>query len=223
MAFAVGRQKGWVRAVKRLFLGDIVGEPGRRAVRVLLPALVAREEIGFVVANGENSAGGSRITGAIATELFGYGVDVITTGDHVWDQRETAALLAKEPRLLRPGNDPAEVPGSGSVVVSKPGFPVLAVMNLQDHTFMPAIENPFTLATSMVESLRPQTPVVFLDFHGEATSEKIAMDRFLDGKVSAVVGTHTHIQTADEQVVPGGTAYLSDAGFTGPHHSILGW
>lgn len=222
MAFAVGRQKGRVRAVKLLFLGDIVGEPGRRAVRVLLPALVAREEIGFVVANGENSAGGSGITGAIATELFGYGVDVITTGDHVWDQRETAALLAKEPRLLRPGNYPAEVPGSGSVVVSKPGLPVVAVMNLQARTFMPAIENPFTLAATMVESLRTQATVLFLDFHGEATSEKIAMGRFLDGKVSAVVGTHTHVQTADEQVFPGGTAYLSDAGFTGPHDSILG-
>lgn len=208
--------------VKLLFLGDIVGEPGRRAVRSLLPALVSREGVDFVVANGENSAGGNGITAAIAADLFQSGVDVLTTGDHVWDQKETAGLLAREPRLLRPGNYPADVPGSGSIVVTKPGLPPVAVMNLQARTFMPAIENPFTLAQRLVEELRAKTPVVFLDFHGEATSEKIAMGRMLDGKVSAVVGTHTHVQTADEQVFPGGTAYLSDAGFTGPHESILG-
>jgi hypothetical protein len=208
--------------VKLLFLGDIVGEPGRRAVRTLLPGLVAREGIGFVIANGENSAGGNGITASIATELFSYGIDVITTGDHVWDQRETAGLLGKEPRLLRPGNYPAGVAGSGSVVVARPGQPAVGVMNLQARTFMPAIENPFTFAVSEVARLRAETPILFLDFHGEATSEKIAMGRMLDGKVTAVVGTHTHVQTADEQVFPGGTAYLTDAGFTGPHDSVLG-
>ena len=213
---------GRLSPVKLLFLGDIVGEPGRRAVRSLLPGLVAREGVAFVVANGENSAGGNGITAAIAAELLGYGVDVLTTGDHVWDQRETATLLQKEPRLLRPGNYPADVPGSGSVVVTRPGLPPVAVMNLQARTFMPAIENPFTLAVAEVERLRKTTPVVFLDFHGEATSEKIAMGRMLDGRVTAVVGTHTHVQTADEQVFPGGTAYLTDAGFTGPHDSVLG-
>ena len=205
-----------------LFLGDIVGEPGRRAVRLLLPKLVDREGIGFVVATGENSAGGNGITATIATELFSYGVDVITTGDHVWDQKETAALLAKEPRLLRPGNYPVGVPGSGSIIVERSGQPSVAVLNFQARTFMPAIENPFTLAIVEVERIRAFTPIIFMDFHGEATSEKIAMGRMLDGKVSAVVGTHTHVQTADENVFPGGTAYLTDAGFTGPHDSVLG-
>lgn len=208
--------------VKLLFLGDIVGEPGRRAVRTLLPVVVAREGVHFVVANAENSAGGNGVTGAIAQQLFGYGVDVITTGDHVWDQKETAALLETETRILRPGNYPAGVPGQGSVVCRKPGLPPVAVMNLQARTFMPALDNPFPLAVAEAARLKESTPVIFLDFHGEATSEKIAMGRMLDGSVSAVVGTHTHVQTADERVLPGGTAYLSDAGFTGPHDSVLG-
>jgi metallophosphoesterase (TIGR00282 family) len=208
--------------VKLLFIGDIVGEPGRRAVRTLLPGLVAREDVGFVVANGENAAGGNGITSAIAADLLGWGVDVITTGDHVWDQRETADLLAREPRLLRPANYPAGVPGNGSVVVHKPGRPPVAVMNLQGRTFMPALENPFPLARAEAERLRALAPVLFVDFHAEATSEKIAMGRLLDGTASAVIGTHTHVQTADERVFPGGTAYLSDAGFTGPHDSVLG-
>lgn len=208
--------------VKLLFLGDIVGEPGRRAVRTLLPVVVDREGVQFVVANAENSAGGNGVTASIAQQLFGYGVDVITTGDHVWDQKETAALLETETRVLRPGNYPAGVPGNGSVVFTKPGLPPVAVMNLQARTFMPPLDNPFPMAASEAARLKTQTPILFLDFHGEATSEKIAMGRMLDSVASAVVGTHTHVQTADERVLPGGTAYISDAGFTGPHDSVLG-
>jgi hypothetical protein len=209
-------------AVKLLFIGDIVGEPGRRAVRRLLPGLRERHSIGFVVANGENSAGGNGITASTAQEIFAAGVDVITSGDHVWDQKEILGLLAREPRVLRPANYPPGVVGNGSVVIERPSGPPVAVLNLQARTFMPPLENPFLVAQVEVEKLRLKTPLIFVDFHGEATSEKIAMGRMLDGKVSAVIGTHTHVQTADEWIMPQGTAYLSDAGFTGPHDSVLG-
>jgi len=208
--------------VNLLFLGDIVGEPGRRVVRTWLPQLRERHQLHFVVVNGENSAGGSGITANIARELFALGVDVITTGDHVWDQKETAGFLPTEPRLLRPLNYPPGIPGAGSIVLRKPNLPPVAVLNLQGRTFMPPSENPFILGPAEVERLRQETPIVFVDFHAEATSEKIALGRLLDGTVSAVVGTHTHVQTADEWVLPGGTAYLSDAGFCGPHDSVLG-
>lgn len=189
---------------------------------MLLEDLVYRESVDFVVANGENSAGGNGITAGIAGELFSYGVDIITTGDHVWDQKETASFLTTESRVLRPANYPSGVPGNGSVVWNKPGLPPVAVLNLQARTFMPSLENPFVLAQSEVARLRTATKVILVDFHGEATSEKIAMGRMLDGSVSLVVGTHTHVQTADDQIFPGGTAYLTDAGFTGPHESVLG-
>jgi 2',3'-cyclic-nucleotide 2'-phosphodiesterase len=208
--------------VNLLFIGDIVGEPGRRAIRSLLPGLRERHAIDFVVANGENSAGGNGITAAIAEEIFNLGIDVITTGDHVWDQKDTASLLAREPRVLRPANYPPGVPGRGSIVHTRPGQPPVAVLNLQGRTFMPNLENPFVLADAEVNRLRTETPIVFVDIHAEATSEKIALGRFLDGRASAVIGTHTHVQTADEWVLPGGTAFLSDAGFTGPHDSVLG-
>ena len=208
--------------MKLLFIGDLVGEPGRRAVKLLLPGLRERHGLGFVIANGENSAGGAGITPGTARDIFAAGVDVITTGDHVWDQKEVIPLLQSEPRLLRPVNYPAGVPGQGSVVITKPGLPPVAVLNLQGRTFMPPLENPFTVAAEEVEKLRAQTPIVFIDFHAEATSEKIALGWFLDGRVSAVVGTHTHVQTADERILPGGTACLSDAGFTGGHGGVLG-
>ena len=208
--------------VKLLFIGDIVGEPGRRAVRTLLPVLRERFGLEFVVANAENSAGGNGITAATAQEIFMAGVDVITSGDHVWDQKEIIGLLAKDPRVLRPANYPPGVVGSGTVIIDRPSGPPVAVLNLQARTFMAPLENPFLVAQTEVEQLRARTPVIFLDFHGEATSEKIAMGRMLDGRVSAVIGTHTHVQTADEWVLPKGTAYLSDAGFTGPHDSVLG-
>jgi len=220
---------GYFGGVKLLFIGDIVGQPGRRAVRELLPELRERHNLDFVVANGENSAGGSGITVKTAEEIFESGVDVITSGDHLWDQKEVVDLLAKEKRFLRPLNYPINTPGNGSGVftfqVSKYGVlssVTIGVMNFQGRTFMPALENPFVMGLEAVKKLREQTRVIFVDFHAEATSEKIAFARMLDGQVSAVVGTHTHVQTADEQIFPGGTAYLTDAGFTGPHESVLG-
>jgi metallophosphoesterase (TIGR00282 family) len=208
--------------VKLLFIGDIVGHPGRNAVKILLPKLRARHGLDVIIANGENSAGGSGITPDIAEELFGYGVDAITTGDHLWDQKEVMELLQKEERFLRPLNYPSGTPGKGSTILKIRDLPPVAVMNMQGRTFMPPLENPFTLALDEVKRLRAQTKIIFVDFHAEATSEKIAFGRFLDGQVSAVVGTHTHVQTADEQILPGGTAYLTDAGFTGPHDGCLG-
>ena len=215
--------------MKILFIGDIVGQPGRRAVAELVPKLRERLALDFVIANGENSAGGSGITPKTAGEIFSAGVDVITTGDHLWDQKEVMELLANEKRFLRPLNYPPGTPGQGSAIfeVQSPESKVqssisIAVLNAQGRTFMPPLENPFLLALDEVKRLRERTKIIFVDFHAEATSEKIALARMLDGQVSAVVGTHTHVQTADEQIFPGGTAYLTDAGFTGPHESVLG-
>lgn len=208
--------------MKLLFIGDVVGRPGRQAVQALVPRLRSELGLDYVIANGENSAGGAGITAKTAAELFAAGVDVITTGDHVWDQKETAQLLENEPRILRPLNYPPGVPGRGSCVVRQEGKPPLAVVNAQGRTFMPPLENPFLLVPPEVERLRQQTPVILVDFHAEATSEKIAFGRLLDGQVTAVIGTHTHVATADEQIFPGGTAYLTDAGFTGPQESVLG-
>ncbi|MFM8358033.1 MAG: YmdB family metallophosphoesterase, partial [Verrucomicrobiota bacterium] len=171
--------------MKLLFVGDIVGSPGRRAVRERRPILRARHALEFVVVNGENAAGGNGLTAAIAGELLAAGVDVITTGDHVWDQKEVNNLLAREPRVLRPANYPAGVVGQGSVVIRGDGLPPVAVLNLQARTFMPPLENPFRIGREQVEILRRETPVIFVDFHGEATSEKIALGRMLDGQVSA--------------------------------------
>jgi metallophosphoesterase (TIGR00282 family) len=221
--------------VKILFIGDIVGQPGRRAVAELVPKLREQHRLDFVIANGENSAGGSGITPKTAEEIFSAGVDVITSGDHLWDQKEVMELLQNEKCFLRPLNYPPGTPGQGSGVFScsvepaarqfghRPNAtPLIAVLNVQGRTFMPPLENPFLLAADEVKRLRQQTKIIFVDFHAEATSEKIAFARMLDGQVSAVVGTHTHVQTADEQIFPGGTAYLTDAGFTGPHESVLG-
>jgi 2',3'-cyclic-nucleotide 2'-phosphodiesterase len=208
--------------VKLLFIGDIVGQPGRRAVKELLPELRKRHLLDVVVANGENSAGGSGITVNTATEIFEAGVDIITSGDHLWDQKEVMDLLANEPRFVRPLNYPVGTPGKGSVVWQRDGKPALAVLNLQGRTFMPPLENPFHAALAEVKRLHQTTRNIFIDFHAEATSEKVALARMLDGQVCAVIGTHTHVQTADEQVFPQGTAFLCDAGFTGPHDSVIG-
>lgn len=209
--------------MKLLFIGDIVGEPGRKAVKTLLPKLRGQHGLDFVIANGENSAGGSGITPRMADEIFSAGVDVITSGDHLWDQKEVMELLANEQRFVRPINYPPGTPGQGSAVFEIQNSKLrIAVLNAQGRTFMPVLENPFLIVPPEVERLRQQTKIIFVDFHAEATSEKIAFARMLDGQVSAVVGTHTHVQTADEQIFPGGTAYLSDAGFTGPHESVLG-
>ena len=208
--------------MKLLFIGDIVGNPGRRAVKEILPRLRQQHQVNVVVANGENAAGGSGITPATADEILEAGVDVITCGDHLWDQKEVVVLLETEKRFVRPLNYPAGTPGQGSTVFQATGMPPVAVLNLQGRTFMAPLENPFHAALAEVERLRQITKLIFVDFHAEATSEKIALARMLDGQVSAVIGTHTHVQTADEQVFPGGTAFLADSGFTGPHESVLG-
>jgi 2',3'-cyclic-nucleotide 2'-phosphodiesterase len=211
-----------IRRVKILFIGDIVGEPGRNAVKQLLPQLRQRHDLDLVVANGENAAGGSGITPKTAEEIFSAGVDLMTSGDHLWDQKEVIGLLVNEPRFIRPLNYPPGTVGQGSAIFQVRSAIPVAVLNLQGRTFMPPLENPFHAAQAEVERLRQKTKIIFVDIHAEATSEKIALARMLDGQVSAVVGTHTHVQTADEQIFPGGTAYLTDAGFTGPHESVLG-
>jgi hypothetical protein len=215
--------------VKILFIGDIVGQPGRRAVKEIVPKLRQHYGIHLAIANGENSAGGSGITPATAQEIFAAGVGVITSGDHLWDQKEVVELLQNEKRFLRPLNYPPGTPGQGSAIfeIHNSRFTIqssfsIAVLNLQGRTFMPDLENPFHAARAEVERLRSKTKIIFVDFHAEATSEKIALARMLDGQVSAVIGTHTHVQTADEQIFPGGTAFLTDAGFTGPHDSVIG-
>jgi 2',3'-cyclic-nucleotide 2'-phosphodiesterase len=205
-----------------LILGDIVGEPGRTAVIARLPELKEKHALDFIIVNGENAAGGRGITGKITIDLLRAGVSVITTGDHVWDQKEILAFINTEPRLLRPVNYPDGAPGNGSVVLETARGKV-GVINLQARTFMqPILENPFHSVEAAVTKMRNQTSNIIVDVHGETTSEKIALGRFLDGKVSAVIGTHTHVQTADEQIFPGGTAFLCDAGMCGPVNSILG-
>jgi metallophosphoesterase (TIGR00282 family) len=208
--------------VKLLFIGDIVGQPGRKIVRELLPELRRRLGVSAVVANGENAAGGAGITPETAAELFAAGVDVLTSGDHLWDRKEVIELLTNEPRFIRPANYPPGTPGQGSRVFNLDGVPSFGVLNLQGRVFMPELDDPFRLAQAEVARLREATPIIVVDIHAEATSEKIALARLLDGQVSAVIGTHTHVQTADEQILPGGTAFLCDAGFTGPHDSVLG-
>src|SRR6266700_344847 len=205
-----------------LFLGDIVGEPGRSAVIGRLSQLKEKHALDFIIANGENAAGGRGITGKITIELLRAGVSVVTTGDHIWDQKEIIQFLDLEPRLLRPMNYPQGAPGSGSIVLETAKGKV-GVINVQARTFMqPILENPFHAVEAAVTKMREETANIIVDAHGETTSEKIALGRFLDGKVSAVIGTHTHVQTADEQIFPGGTAFLSDGGFTGPHESVIG-
>lgn len=209
--------------MKLLFIGDIVGSPGRKAVAELLPGLRARHGLDVVVANGENSAGGNGITPDTAAEIYAAGVDVITCGDHLWDQKEVETLLHEESRFVRPVNYPAGTPGQGSTVIERDGLPSVGVINAQGNTFMRGeLDNPFRRVKEEVKKLAPVAPVILLDFHAEATSEKIAMARMLDGVISVVVGTHTHVQTADEFIYPGGTAFLCDAGFTGPHDGVLG-
>jgi metallophosphoesterase (TIGR00282 family) len=205
-----------------LFLGDIVGQPGRNAVIARLPELKEKHALDFIIVNGENAAGGRGITGKITIDLLRAGVSVVTSGDHIWDQKEIVAFLNLEPRLLRPVNYPDGAPGSGSIVLETAKGKI-GVVNVQARTFMqPILENPFRAVEAAVAKIRDETPNIIVDAHGETTSEKIALGRFLDGKVSAVIGTHTHVQTADEQIFPGGTAFLCDAGMCGPVNSILG-
>ncbi|MCC6163213.1 MAG: TIGR00282 family metallophosphoesterase [Acidobacteria bacterium] len=205
-----------------LFIGDIFAKVGRDLVKRGVPALVRARDIDVVIANGENSAGGFGITREISKELFDAGIAVLTSGNHVWDKREILAFIDDEPRLLRPFNYPAGTPGRGSTVVTTPAGLRVGVLNLMGRVFMTAIDDPFTNGRAEVERLKAHTDVVFVDFHAEATSEKVAMGWHLDGLATAVVGTHTHVQTADAQVLPGGTAYCTDVGMTGPHDGVIG-
>jgi len=204
-----------------LMIGDVVGSPGRLCVRDMLPRIRKNYRIDLAVANGENLAGGTGINEKTANELFAYGVDILTTGNHVWDKKEALPLLAREARILRPANYPPGTPGKGSVVFDV-GKLKVAVLNLNGRVFMQPLDCPFRLAQQETARLREITPLIMVDFHAEASSEKIALGRFLDGHVSAVLGTHTHVQTADARIFPGGTAYITDVGMTGPFESVLG-
>jgi metallophosphoesterase (TIGR00282 family) len=205
-----------------LFIGDIFGSPGRTIVARLLRDIVSAENIHLTIANGENSAGGFGITPQLADDIFGYGVDVITTGNHVWDKREIYDYFSRQPRLLRPANYAEELPGAGAVVVQAHNGVDCAIFNLQGRTYMPTTECPFRKADRLLMELPETVKVRFVDFHAEITSEKVAMGWYLDGRVSAVVGTHTHVPTADTRILPGGTAYQTDAGMTGPYQSVIG-
>ena len=208
--------------MKILFVADIFARAGRRVASELIPVLIREHRVDLVIANGENAAGGFGLTEKIARKLHSYGADVVTTGNHVWDRKEFAEYLQQTNRVLRPLNYPVEAPGIGSTVVhSRSGIPV-GVINLQGRTSMPPTDCPFHAGRAEVERLKRTTPVVFVDFHAEATAEKMALAWHLDGLASAVIGTHTHVQTADERILPRGTAYLTDAGMTGPHDSVIG-
>ena len=208
--------------IRILFIGDIVGRPGRELVRQGLSALVDYHSIDFVIANAENAAAGFGITREIGDQLLDWGIEVMTSGNHIWDKKEAFDYIGAEPRLLRPANYPAGAPGNGSYVARSRGGVSVGVVNVMGRVFMLNIDDPFVVVKQEIERLRERTRIVFVDFHAEATSEKMAMGWHLDGLVTAVVGTHTHVQTADERVLPKGTAYLTDVGMTGPHDSIIG-
>lgn len=204
------------------FVGDIIGKPGRKLARELLPSLITRYSIDMVIANGENAAGGKGLTYDIAKELIKNSIDVITSGNHIWDKKEMIANIELIPCLLRPANYPTGVPGIGSEIFKTSAGLKVGVVNLEGRVFMGNIDCPFRRAEEIIEELSKETPIIIVDFHAEATSEKVAMGWFLDGKVSAVVGTHTHIQTADERILPGGTAFVTDVGMTGSLDSVIG-
>ena len=205
-----------------LFIGDIVGSPGRKAIAKLLPGIKEEYEVDFVVANAENASGGSGITAKVATELFASGVDVLTSGDHIWKRSEIFQLINQEERILRPLNYPQGSPGRGAHVFKSASGVKVGVINVNGRVFMEALDCPFKTTLKAREDLARETKIIIVDMHAEATSEKIALGWYLDGKVSAIFGTHTHIQTADEKILPKGTAYITDAGMTGPYDSVIG-
>lgn len=208
--------------IRLLFVGDIVGRPGRELIRRGLAALREYHQIDLVIGNVENAAAGFGITREIGDELLDRGLDVMTSGNHIWDRKEAIDYIGTEPRLLRPANYPGAVPGNGSYLARTSGGVSVGVVNVMGRVFMLNIDDPFAVVLKEIDALKQRARVIFVDFHAEATSEKIAMGWHLDGKVTAVVGTHTHVQTADERVLPRGTAYLTDVGMTGPHDSIIG-
>lgn len=208
--------------VRILFLADIFGAAGRRAIHERLPGVLDRLRPDLVIANAENVAGGFGFTPPLAEGLLQSGIDVLTGGNHTWNRRESLEYLDREPRVLRPENYPEGAPGRGSGVFETARGTKIGVVNLIGRVFMTAVDCPFAAADRVIGRIRKETPIVFVDFHAEATSEKVALGRYLDGRASAVVGTHTHVPTADEEVLPGGTAYLTDVGLTGPHDSVIG-
>lgn len=207
--------------MKLLFIGDIVGSPGRKMLKEYLPKLKSKYNPAVTVVNGENAAGGRGITEKIYKEFIQLGVQVITMGNHTWDQKEVFDFIDDANYLIRPANFPENNPGVGSTIIRVNDIEI-GVINLQGRAFMPALDCPFTKADQLIEELKTITPIIFVDFHAEATSEKVAMGWYLDGRVTAVVGTHTHVQTADNRILPGGTAYITDVGMTGPYDGILG-
>lgn len=208
--------------MKLLFIGDIFGHAGRRIVADHLADIRTSQEIDVVIANVENSAAGFGVTPNIAEELFRYGIDVMTTGNHIWDKRDIYDYLTRQPRLLRPANYPAPAPGSGLYIHTTPAGARCAIMNLQGRVYMAHTDCPFRKIDEVLSTIPDDVKVRFIDFHAEVTSEKMAMGWYVDGRVSAIVGTHTHIPTADTRILPGGTGYQTDCGMTGPYDSIIG-
>ncbi len=208
--------------MKILFIGDVVGRPGRRALDLFLKRVSREHQVDFTVVNGENAAGGFGITAAVAEDFLESGIDVITTGNHIGDKKEAISYLPKENRILRPLNYPPGTPGAGSIVVRTRSGVRAGVINLEGRVFMKPQDCPFRSVNAELEKIGGETDLLLVDFHAEATSEKLAMGWHLDGRVSAVVGTHTHVQTADERILPGGTAYITDVGMTGPSESVIG-
>lgn len=208
--------------MKILFIGDIVGSPGREAVRELIPLIKEKEKAGFIIANAENAAGGSGLTPKITEELFSYGIDVLTSGDHIWKKKEIVEILDEEDRLLRPANYPEGVPGKGWGVYQLKNKFKVGVINLVGRVFMESVDCPFRVGRALVEKVKAETPIILVDIHAEATSEKIALGWYFDDMISALLGTHTHVPTADERIYPKGMAYISDVGMTGPHDSVIG-
>lgn len=204
-----------------LFIGDIFGNPGRNAIRIFLKTIKDEYSVDVTIANGENAAGGKGITKDIANELYAAGIDFLTMGNHVWDQRNIMNFIDEESRLIRPANYPIGVPGKGYGIIRIAGLKV-GVLNLSGRVYLPPLEDPFSTSVRWINELVKETPIIVVDIHAEATSEKIALGWFLDGKVTAVLGTHTHVQTADARILEHGTAYMTDVGMTGPRDSVLG-
>ena len=208
--------------VKLLFIGDIIGKPGREALSRELHRIVDRHRVDLVIANGENAAGGFGLTAETAQELFKCGVQMITSGNHIWDKKDALEYIKREERIVRPANYPEGTPGRGTTVVKTPGGVKIGILNLEGRVFMNNLDCPFRCADREIAKLKEETPIIFVDFHAEATSEKVSLGWYLDGQVCAVIGTHTHVQTADERILTAGTAYMTDAGMTGAFDSVIG-
>ncbi len=216
------RRSAAVSSFRVLFIGDVIGRPGRATIGNVLPELKEQYRPQLVIANGENIAGGLGLTQGTSEELFSYGIDLLTTGNHIWDKKESLKYIDQEERILRPANYPQGAPGRGYTVVELEDSPSAAVLNLSGRVFMAPLDDPFTAANRIISKLSEETNIIILDFHAEATAEKIAMGWYLDGRASAVIGTHTHVQTADERILPDDTAYITDVGMTGPINSVIG-